>query len=54
MKAHTSNNSFSWVKSESGELYVCSLDVVKKHKGKLSEEELRRLCIDESSRPWND
>ena len=52
MKAHVSDNSFIWVKAESGNLYVCKAGAVVDPKN-VSEEELRRHCMDESDRPDN-
>ncbi len=54
MKAHVSKNSFTTIKSKSGDLYVCPFDIVKSKKGKISDKELKKLCIDDSLRPWND
>jgi len=53
MKAHTATKPMKWIKSESKSTYICPLDVVK-GRDKLSEEELKKYCIDESSLPWND
>ena len=52
MKAHVSNNSFIWVKAESGNLYVCKVGAIA-DPSQASEEELRQHCMDESSRPDN-
>ena len=43
-----------WVQSdESGESYLCPVDVLKDLKN-ASEEELRRYCVVESDNPQND
>jgi hypothetical protein len=52
MKAHVSNNSFIWVKADSGNLYVCRTDALADPKH-ASEEELRKHCMDGSERPDN-
>lgn len=46
--------SYSWIKSrESGRSYLCPAGSVKDG-AHASEEELRKLCVDESENPQND
>jgi len=41
---------FKWIKSESGNTYLCPVNLAK---SELSEEELERYCVSESSNPEN-
>ena len=52
MKAHVSENSFIWVKAQSGNLYVCKAGAVADPRN-ATEEELRKHCMDDSHRPDN-
>ena len=52
MKAHVPNNSFIWVKADSGNLYVCRADAIA-DPSNATEEELRQHGVDESLRPDN-
>ena len=52
MKAHVSENSFIWVRAQSGNTYVCKAGSLSDPKN-ASEEELRKHCMDESQRPDN-
>lgn len=45
--------SVKWVKGSSGTTYLCPVDLLK-NRGKLTEEELKQLCLDESANPHND
>ena len=53
MKEHKAAKPMEWVRDKDGNTYVCPkkelLDVKK-----LSKEELKKLCIDEQDKPWND
>jgi hypothetical protein len=52
MKPHISKNQRKWIKSESGNVYVCPLNELP-HPEEASEEELRAHCLDDSRRPDN-
>ena len=45
--------SMKWIKAESGNTYICPTDAFKKSDNP-SEEELMRLCVNESCNPQND
>ena len=45
--------SFKWIKAESGTTYLCPADAVAGH-GNLTEQELSKICVDESLNPQND
>jgi hypothetical protein len=53
MQAYIKSDNFKWIQSESGNTYICPIDVVRT-RGELSEEELQRLCVNESLNPQND
>lgn len=45
--------SVKWVKGESGMTYLCPMDALKKL-DKPSEQDLKKICVDESRNPQND
>lgn len=53
MNAHIAAKPFVWVQAESGEGYLCPVDAIENTEG-LSEDELRKHCFGDSTRPWND
>ena len=42
-----------WIKAESGNTYICSVDALKGINSP-TEDDLRRLCVEESNNPQND
>lgn len=53
MKSHTPAKKFVHIQGQSGEGYLCDANLVT-GEGDVSEEELRKHCIADSDRPWND
>jgi len=45
--------SVKWVKGQSGNTYLCPVDALSKIKNP-SEEDLRKICVEESANPQND
>jgi len=45
--------SVKWVKSNSGTTYLCPINALSKIKNP-TEEDLKRICVDESNNPQND
>jgi hypothetical protein len=45
--------SVKWIKGSSGSTYLCPVDALSKIKTP-SEEDLRKICVEESSNPQND
>ena len=42
-----------WIKGETGSTYLCPVDALSKIKNP-TEEDLRKICVEESSNPQND
>lgn len=55
MRAHVSKNQRVWIKSSEGNVYICPIDASKffKNASNPTEEELKRFCLDDSTRPDN-
>lgn len=53
MKTYKPAKNFVWIQGRSGEGYLCDVKDIEGHE-KLSEEDLRKHCIADSDRPWND
>ena len=51
----TNKQSFAmhWIKAESGNTYICSVDALNGINNP-TEDDLRRLCVEESNNPQND
>jgi hypothetical protein len=45
--------SVQWIKGQSGNTYLCPVDALSKIKNP-SEEDLRKICVEESTNPQND
>jgi hypothetical protein len=45
--------SVRWIKAESGATYLCPVDALKRLDNP-TEEQLKTICVDESSNPQND
>jgi hypothetical protein len=45
--------SVQWIKADSGNTYLCPTASLSRLKGR-SEEELKTICVDESTNPQND
>ena len=52
MTTNKQNLGQRWIKSASGETWICPLDVAK-NAHNLSDDELRKLCVNESENPEN-
>jgi len=50
---HKKDLSLKWVKGQSGNTYLCPVDKLEKLDNP-SEEDLKKICVDESSNPQND
>lgn len=53
MKSYTPAKNFVWIQGQSGEGYLCDSTVISGDEN-VSEDELRKHCIGDSERPWND
>lgn len=54
MADEKSKKGFEWIKSkESGTSYLCPVGSIK-DKNTASEEDLKKVCVDESNNPQND
>lgn len=53
MKSYTPAKKFVWIQGKSGEGYLCDSTVISGDEN-VSEDELRKHCIGDSERPWND
>ena len=53
MKTHIAFEPYYFVKSETGNLYMCPADI-KAKAPELTDEELRELCVSDDERPYND
>jgi hypothetical protein len=42
-----------WIKGDSGNTYLCPVDALEKLENP-TEEDLKKICVDESSNPQND
>ena len=45
--------SVKWIKGDSGNTYLCPVDALKRIDDP-SEEDLKKICVDESTNPQND
>jgi hypothetical protein len=55
MQHRVVTNALYFVKSETGAHYMCPADVRDQtRKGRISDKELRRLCVADADRPYND
>ena len=52
MNTNKKNLGKRWIKSDSGETWICPIDVAK-NADSLSDDELRELCVNESENPEN-
>ena len=52
-KPYKKELSVKWIKAPSGNTYLCPVDAVKKVKNP-TEDQLKLICVDESSNPQND
>ena len=52
MTSYVSRNQRIWVKSDTGNVYVCPANLEKQPED-MTEEELRIYCLDDSDRPDN-
>jgi len=47
------NVALKWIKSDTGNTYLCPVDALKKV-GSHSDKELKKICVEESKNPQND
>jgi len=49
----TTRQGYEWIKAKSGVSYLCPMGSIK-DRNTVSEAELKKACVDESSNPQND